>query len=255
MPAVFIGHGNPMNALDPDGVAVKWRELALSMPRPRAIVAISAHWYIPGTKVTAMSAPETIHDFGGFPRELFEVQYPAPGDPELASELVSLLTPVAVDLDHSWGLDHGTWSVLVHMYPEADIPIVQLSIDRTQRASFHYDLARRLSPVRDNGVLILGSGNLVHNLHAYSWGDRSGTPFPWAVEFESRAKELLASHEHGPLIAYESLGEAARQSIPTPDHYLPFIYTIALCRGGEELSYPVEGFDGGSISMLSVRIG
>jgi 4,5-DOPA dioxygenase extradiol len=219
------------------------------------ILAISAHWYVRGTKVTAMERPRTIHDFGGFPKELFEVQYPAPGNPELASHLIGLLSPTSVELDFTWGLDHGTWSVLTHMYPEADIPVVQLSIDRTQPASFHYDLAHRLSPLRDIGVLILGSGNLVHNLHAYSWGDHSGTPYPWAKEFETKARGLLESHEHGPLIAYETLGESALQSVPTPDHYLPFLYTVALCRGGESLSYPVEGFDGGSISMLSVQIG
>ena len=256
MPVVFAGHGNPMNALDRDGsVARAWKKLADDMPRPRAIVAVSAHWYIRGTKVTAMEQPKTIHDFGGFPQELFQMQYPAPGDPALASHLVGLLTPVTVDLDHEWGLDHGTWSVLVHMYPEADIPVVQLSIDRTRPPSAHYDLAQRLSPLRDDGVLILGSGNLVHNLHSYAWGDHTGTPYPWALEFETRAKELVARHEHGPLIAYESLGTAALQSVPTPDHYLPFLYAIALCRGDDNLSYPVEGFDGGSISMLSVQIG
>ncbi len=160
------------------------------MPRPRAIVAVSAHWYIRGTKVTAMERPQTIHDFGGFPKELFEVQYPAPGDPALASHLVGLLTPAVVDMDQEWGLDHGTWSVLVHIYPEADIPVVQLSIDRTRPPSAHYDLAQRLSPLRDDGVLILGSGNLVHNLHSYAWGDHTGTPYPWALEFETKAKQL-----------------------------------------------------------------
>lgn len=256
MPVVFVGHGNPMNALENDGpLARSWRQIGTGMPRPRAILAISAHWYVRGTKVTAMEKPRTIHDSGGFPAELFEIQYPAPGDPALASHLIGLLSPTPVDLDYGWGLDHGTWSVLVHMFPDADIPVVQLSIDRAQPAAFHYDLGHRLSPLRDDGVLILASGNLVHNLHAYSWGDHSGTPFPWALEFESKARELLAQHEHGPLIAYETLGVPALQSVPTPDHYLPFLYAIALCRGGADLSYPVEGYDGGSISMLSVRIG
>ena len=256
MPVLFIGHGNPMNALDNDGaLAHKWRDIATNIPRPRAIIAVSAHWYVRGTHVTAMERPRTIHDFGGFPKELFDVQYPAPGDPALASHLIGTLSPTSVELDYSWGLDHGTWSVLVHMYPDANIPVVQLSIDRGQPASFHYDLAHRLSPLRDDGVLILGSGNLVHNLHAYSWGGHVGTPYPWALEFETKTRELLAAHEHGPLIAYETMGPAALQSVPTPDHYLPFLYAIALCRGGEQLSYPVEGFDGGSISMLSVRIG
>jgi len=256
MPVVFAGHGNPMNALDRDGaVARAGNSLQTTCQGRERSSPVSAHWYIRGTKVTAMERPQTIHDFGGFPKELFEVQYPAPGDPALASHLVGLLTPAVVDMDQEWGLDHGTWSVLVHMYPEADIPVVQLSIDRTRPPSAHYDLAQRLSPLRDDGVLILGSGNLVHNLHSYAWGDHTGTPYPWALEFETKAKQLVASHEHGPLIAYESLGTAALQSVPTPDHYLPFLYAIALCRGNEDLSYPVEGFDGGSISMLTVRIG
>ncbi len=256
MPVVFAGHGNPMNALNRESkLARSWRAVGEGMPRPKAILAVSAHWYIRGTKVTAMESPRTIHDFGGFPEELYAMRYPAPGDPALAARLVSMLAPTIVEQDQSWGLDHGTWSVLTHMFPDADIPVVQLSIDRGQPASFHYDLAQRLSPLRDEGVLILGSGNLVHNLHAYSWGDHVGTAYPWAVEFETKARELIASHNHGPLIAYETLGEAALQSVPTPDHYLPFIYTIALCGGREELSYPVEGFDGGSISMLTVQIG
>lgn len=256
MPVVFVGHGNPMNALNRDSLlARRWRQVGEDMPRPRAIVSISAHWYVRETKVTAMDSPRTIHDFGGFPEELYEIEYPAPGDPLLASHLVALLTPTSVELDYAWGLDHGTWSVLTHMFPAADIPVVQLSIDRNQPASFHYDLAQRLSPLRDDGVLILGSGNLVHNLHAYSWGDHSGTAYPWALEFETRARTLLAAHEHGPLIAYETLGEPALQSVPTPDHYLPFLYSIALCREGDALSFPVEGFDGGSISMLTLRIG
>lgn len=255
-PVVFVGHGNPMNALNHDSeLARRWRRIGEAMPRPRAIVSVSAHWYIRGTKVTAMEAPRTIHDFGGFPRELYEMQYPAPGDPQLAARLVALLTPTNVELDVSWGLDHGTWSVLTHMFPDADIPVVQLSIDRNQPAAFHYDLAQRLSPLRDEGILIFGSGNLVHNLHAYSWGDHSGAAYPWALEFETKARELIQAHEHGPLIAYETLGPPALQSVPTPDHYLPFIYAIALCRGEESLSYPVEGFDGGSISMLSMQIG
>jgi 4,5-DOPA dioxygenase extradiol len=256
MPVLFVGHGNPMNALNRESLLARsWRAIGQGMPRPRAILAVSAHWYIRGTRVTAQVAPPTIHDFGGFPEELYEIQYPAPGDPQLAAQLISLLTPTSVELDASWGLDHGTWSVLTHMFPDADIPVVQLSIDRDQPASFHYDLAQKLQPLRDDGVLILGSGNLVHNLHAYSWGDHSGTAYPWALEFETTARELIARHEHGPLIAYETLGEPALQSVPTPDHYLPFIYAIALCRGGEQYGYPVEGFDGGSISMLTMQIG
>nr|ANA08036.1 catalytic LigB subunit of aromatic ring-opening dioxygenase family protein [uncultured bacterium 5G4] len=256
MPVVFVGHGNPMNAVTPSRYGDAWAELARAMPKPKAIVCVSAHWYVRGTKVTAMERPETIHDFGGFPKELFEVQYPAPGEPQLARQIADLLKATPVELDEeSWGLDHGTWSVLVHMYPEAVVPVVQLSIDRREPALFHYELGSRLSALREEGVLILASGNLVHNLHAYSWGAREEMAFDWAREFESLAKELLASHNHEPLIAYETLGRAADLSIPTPDHYLPFLYAISLCRGGESLSYPVDGFDGGSISMLSIRIG
>jgi len=170
------------------------------MPKPKAIVCVSAHWYIRGTKVTAMQRPRTLHDFGGFPAELFQVQYPAPGEPELAAQIADLLKATPVELDEeSWGLDHGTWSVLVHMYPEADVPVVQLSIDRREPALFHYELGARLAPLREQGVLVLASGNLVHNLHAYSWGSRGEMAFVWAVEFEGLAKELLATHEHEPL--------------------------------------------------------
>ncbi len=256
MPALFIGHGNPLNAIKHSSYSEAWQDLAAAIPKPRAILCISAHWYIRGTRVTSMERPPTIHDFGGFPQELFEVQYPAPGNPALAARVKQLLmaTPVELD-DQSWGLDHGTWSVLVHMYPEADIPVVQLSIDATEPALFHYELGARLGALRDEGVLILGSGNLVHNLHAYSWGGHEGMAFDWSREFEAGARELLAAHNHEPLIAYETLGTPAALAIPTPDHYLPFLYAIAQCRGGETVTYPVEGFDGRSISMLSVRIG
>ena len=255
LPALFVGHGNPMNAITANPYTEAWRAMAASFPKPRAILCISAHWYVRGTKVTSMPKPRTIHDFGGFPEELFAVEYPAPGDPQLAARVADLLkvTPVELD-DHSWGLDHGAWSILEQMYPQADVPVVELSIDRSQPALFHYELGARLSPLRDEGVLILASGNLVHNLHAYSWGEREGQPFDWALEFESTAKRLLEAHDHEPLIAYETLGTPAALSAPTPDHYLPFLYAIALCRGGERVRYPVEGFDGRSISMLSVQI-
>jgi 4,5-DOPA dioxygenase extradiol len=255
MPVIFVGHGNPMNAITPNPYADGWRSIAASIPKPRAVICVSAHWYIRGTKVTAMVAPPTIHDFGGFPPELYAVEYPAPGEPKFAARVADLLRPTNVALDRSWGLDHGTWSVLVHMFPKADIPVIQLSIDRTQPASFHYELGKRLSAFRDEQVLILASGNLVHNLHAYSWGNRQGQPFEWALEFEAKVKKLVSAHDHDPLIAYETLGRPAALSAPTPDHYLPFLYAIALCRGDEPLSYPVEGFDGGSISMLAARIG
>jgi len=255
MPAIFFGHGNPLNALLRNQYTEAWSNLGNSVPRPKAMLCISAHWYLPGTAVTAMERPRTIHDFGGFPRELYEVQYPAPGSPELARQVRDLLAPVSVELDEtSWGLDHGTWSVLCHVFPNADIPVVQLSIDDTQPPEFHYELGKRLSPLRDEGVLIVGSGNLVHNLHTYAWGRHNVEPFDWAVRFEKIARDLLAKGEYAPLVDYESLGRDALLSAPTPDHYLPLLYVIGSSRPGAEVSFPVEGFDGGSISMLTVQI-
>jgi 4,5-DOPA dioxygenase extradiol len=202
-----------------------------------------------------MDRPRTIHDFGGFPRPLYEVRYEAPGDPGLATRVHELLAPIDVKLDQHWGLDHGAWSVLVHIFPQADVPIVQLSIDRTEPAIFHYEIGKRLVPLRDEQVLIVGSGNLVHNLHTYAWGRQAVEPFDWAVRFEDRVRKLLVSGDHGPLIDYETMGRDAMLSVPTPDHYLPLLYAIALRTEGEDLSFPVEGIDGGSVSMLSVRIG
>jgi 4,5-DOPA dioxygenase extradiol len=255
MPAVFFGHGNPMNAIQQNAYTEAWRSIGRAMPRPRAILSVSAHWYLPGTWVTAVESPRTIHDFGGFPRELFEVTYPAPGNPALASRVQSLLAPVPVGRDTQWGLDHGTWSVLCHVFPEADIPVVQLSIDETQPGAFHYELGKRLAPLRDEGVLIMGTGNLVHNLHAYGWGRRVVAPYDWALRFEERARAMLRDGEDGPLIAYESMGRDAVLSVPTPDHYLPLLYVLPLRRPDDRVRFPVEGFDGGSVSMLSVQIG
>jgi 4,5-DOPA dioxygenase extradiol len=255
-PAIFFGHGNPLNALLRNQYTEGWSTIGNSLSQPKAVLCISAHWYLPGTAVTAMVQPSTIHDFGGFPRELYEVQYPAPGSPELARCVQSLLAPVVVELDEeSWGLDHGTWSVLCHVFPNADIPVVQLSIDETQPPEFHYELAKLLAPLRGEGVLIVGSGNLVHNLHTYAWGRHDVEPFDWAVRFERLARELLLKADHAPLIDYESLGRDALLSAPTPDHYLPLLYVIGASRPGDEVRFPVEGFDGGSISMLSVQIG
>jgi 4,5-DOPA dioxygenase extradiol len=255
MPAIFFGHGNPMNALARNEYTQSWANIGATLPRPRAVLCVSAHWYLPGTMVTAMPAPRTIHDFGGFPRELYEVQYPAPGDAELASRIKDLLAPLPVELDQRWGLDHGTWSVLCHVFPDADIPVLQLSIDETQPAEFHYETGRRLAPLRDEGVLIMGSGNLVHNLHAYAWGRHVVEPLEWAARFEARARELLLEGDDAPLVNYEKLGRDAMLSAPTPDHYLPLLYVIALRRKGDDVSFPVEGFDGGSISMLTVQMG
>ena len=255
-PAIFFGHGNPLNALLRNHYTEGWANIGNSLPRPKAILCISAHWYLPGTAVTAMEKPRTIHDFGGFPRELYQVQYPAPGSPELARRVKELLAPVEVQLDEeTWGLDHGTWSVLCHVFPNADIPVVQLSIDETQPPEFHYELGARLAPLRDEEVLIVGSGNLVHNLHTYAWGRHNVEPFDWAVRFEKLARELLLKSEQQPLVDYESLGRDALLSAPTPDHYLPLLYVLGSRRPDDEVSFPVEGFDGGSISMLTVRIG
>lgn len=256
MPCIFFGHGNPMNALARNPYTDAWNEVGRALPRPRAILAISAHWYIPAVAVTAMEAPRTIHDFGGFPRELFEVQYPAPGSPELAARVAELLRPTAVAQDEQhWGLDHGTWSVLCHVFPEADIPVIQLSIDETKPAAFHYELGSRLGTLRDEGILVIGSGNLIHNLHTYAWGKHDVGPFDWALRFEAAARDLMIAGDHDPLISYEALGRDAVLSAPTPDHYLPLIYILGMQREDDAVSFPVEGFDGGSISMTSVQIG
>ncbi len=255
MPAVFFGHGNPMNALTRNQWSEAWAAVGVSLPRPRAVLCISAHWYVPGTLVTAMQAPRTIHDFGGFPQELYDVEYPAPGDPELARRLQALLTPVPAKLDDSWGLDHGTWSVFRHVYPDAEVPVVQLSIDETQPAAFHYELGKKLAPLRDEGILVVASGNVVHNLRAYAWGEDAPDPYDWAVSFERKAKELMLAGDHEALVDYKNIGRDATLSVPTPDHYLPLLYVLATRRKGDDVAFPVEGIDGRSISMLTVRIG
>jgi len=255
MPAIFFGHGNPLNALQDNAWTEGWAAVGRDIPRPEAILCVSAHWYLPATLVTAQERPRTIHDFGGFPRELYEVQYPAPGDPELAKRVRDLLAPAPVGLDEGWGLDHGTWSVLCHVFPQADVPVIQLSIDETQPAEFHYELAGRLAPLRDEGVLVMGSGNLVHNLHAYAWGRYAAEPLEWAVRFETLARGLLLAGDDRPLVNYEGLGRDAMLAAPTPDHYLPLLYVLAQRREGEPVSFPVEGFDGGSVSMLTIRVG
>ena len=255
MPVIFFGHGNPMNALERNAYTEGWAAIGRQIPRPKGIVCVSAHWYLPATLVTAMPRPRTIHDFGGFPRALFEVQYPAPGSPQLARRVQELLAPMPVGLDETWGLDHGTWSVLCHVYPDADIPIVQLSIDETQHSSVHHSIGQRLAPLRDEGILVMGSGNLVHNLHTYAWGRHTPEPFEWAIRFENAARGLLLAGDHGPLIAYENLGHDAVLSVPTPDHYLPLLYVMGSRLEGDKVAFPIEGIDGGSVSMLTVQIG
>lgn len=255
LPAIFFGHGNPMNALSNNDYTEAWRLFGERTPKPRAVLAISAHWFVPETGVTVSTAPRTIHDFGGFPRELYEVQYPAPGDPVLARRVQQMLAPTPVTLDSSWGLDHGTWSVLRHVYPAADVPIVQLSIDESQPAAFHFELGRKLAALRSEGVLVVGSGNLVHNLHAYAWGRHMPEPYEWAIDFETKAKGLLLAGDYKPLIEYEKLGPEALLSVPTPDHYLPLLYVIGTSQRDDTVTFPVEGVDGGSISMLTVQVG
>jgi 4,5-DOPA dioxygenase extradiol len=255
MPTIFFGHGNPMNALQRNAWTEGWMAIGKAMARPRAILAVSAHWYLPGTHVTVMDAPRTIHDFGGFPQALYEVAYPAPGDRELAARVQRLLAPLDVGSDTQLGLDHGTWSVLCHVFPQADVPVVQLSIDETQPPSFHYELGKRLAPLREEGILVIGSGNVVHNLHAYAWGKHPVEPFDWAVRFERRIRELLETGHHEPIVEYETLGRDAMLSAPTPDHYLPLLYVLGAREKGEAVTFPVEGVDGGSISMLTVQFG
>jgi 4,5-DOPA dioxygenase extradiol len=255
MPIIFFGHGNPMNALSKNAYTDGWAAIGNSMPRPSAVLSVSAHWYLPTCAVTANLAPPTIHDFGGFPNELYQVEYRAPGSPDLARRIQDLLDPVSVELDESWGLDHGTWAVLRHVFPGADIPVVQLSIDETRPPQFHYEIGKRLAALRSEGVLVVGSGNIVHNLHSYAWGAQGMAPFDWAGRFEKHARELLLKGDDAPLIAYDRLGRDARLSIPTPEHYLPLLYVIAARRKGEQVRFPVEGVDGGSVSMLAVQVG
>ena len=255
MPTIFFGHGNPMNAVMKNSYTEAWATVGSSVPRPKAILCVSAHWYIPGVAVTAMSSPRTIHDFGGFPQELYAVQYPAPGSPGLAQRVSELLAPLPVLLNQDWGLDHGTWSVLCHVFPDADIPVVQLSIDETRPPEFHYQLGKQLQPLRDEGVLVIGSGNIIHNLHTYAWGKHEVEPFDWAVRFETLARQVLLRGDDAILVDYESLGSDGMLAAPTPDHYLPLLFVLGLRRENDTVSFPVEGFDGGSISMLSVQIG
>ncbi|HWR16904.1 MAG TPA: 4,5-DOPA dioxygenase extradiol [Terriglobales bacterium] len=255
MPAIFFGHGNPMNALLHNTYTEQWAAIGARVPRPKAILCISAHWYVEDAAVTVSTAPRTIHDFGGFPRELYEVQYSAPGEPDVARRVQQLLAPLPVRLDDRWGLDHGAWSVLRHVYPRADVPVVQLSIDERQPASFHYEIGERLAPLREEGILIAGSGNVVHNLHTYAWGRRPQEPYDWTVSFERRVREVILAGEHKPLIDYEKrLGREALLAAPTPDHYLPLLYVVGTRASSESVSFPVEGVDGGSISMLAVQL-
>jgi 4,5-DOPA dioxygenase extradiol len=256
MPAIFFGHGNPLNALQQNAFTTNWVAIGAVLPRPKAILCISAHWYVEESAVTISTAPKTIHDFGGFPKELYQVRYPAPGDPELAARVQNLLAPLPVRFDESWGIDHGTWSVLLHVYPKADVPVVQLSINASQSPAFHYELGQRLAVLREEGILIMGSGNLVHNLQAYAWRDPAAGPYEWAVSFEQRLKQALLADQTEALIDYKhKLGPDFRLAVPTPDHYLPMLYVLGARQTSEAVSFPVEGIEGGSISMLAVQLG
>jgi 4,5-DOPA dioxygenase extradiol len=252
-PALFLGHGSPMQAIEPSRFTAAWEQLGRELPRPRAILAVSAHWYGRGTAVTAQAKPRTIHDFYGFPPALYALQYPAPGEPLLAARVAALLAPTAVRLDAEWGLDHGAWSVLRYLYPRADIPVIQLSLDASLSGPQHYALAQRLAPLRDEGVLVLGSGNVVHNLRMLQF-DPAATAPPWAESFNAAVRAGVQSGQHAALAAYESLDAGAALSVPTPEHYLPLLYVLALVRAGDAVSMPIDGMDLGSISMLSVLI-
>lgn len=257
MPVLFIGHGSPMNAIEDNIFSKRWQQMGKEIPTPKAVVVVSAHWLTKGTMVTAMPNPKTIHDFGGFPQALFDVQYPAPGSPELATEIQKLITNPAVELNHDWGLDHGTWSVIKHMYPDADIPVLQLSIDYYKPAAYHYELAKQLLSLRKKGVLIIGSGNMVHNLRMVAW-DKLNEPeygFDWALEMNDVFKNKISNGFHKELIQYEKLHKAATLAIPTPDHYYPLLYILALQTDNDKVEFFNDKAVGGSLTMTSVRIG
>jgi 4,5-DOPA dioxygenase extradiol len=257
MPVLFMGHGSPMNGIEDNEFTRKWESIAKEITQPAAVLCISAHWLTRGTHVTAMNNPKTIHDFGGFPQELFQVQYPAPGDPALAAETSKLIQSTNVGLDHDWGLDHGCWSVVKRMYPEANIPVLQLSIDYHQSPGYHYQLAQELSALRKKGVLILGSGNMVHNLRMVDWQhfDVPNYGFDWAQEMNEKFKTNIYSKEHSRLINYTELGPAAKLAIPTPDHYYPLLYALALQDQKEEVEIFNDQYVAGSLTMTSVKIG
>ncbi|HEX9206533.1 MAG TPA: 4,5-DOPA dioxygenase extradiol [Candidatus Deferrimicrobiaceae bacterium] len=252
MPALFVGHGSPMNAIEENAFSRAWAEAAAPLSRPEAILCISAHWETAGTQVTAMERPRTIHDFHGFPRPLFEVRYPAPGSPGLARLVRETVRATPVEDDFRWGLDHGAWSVLRRMFPPAEVPVVQLSLDRTKDPAFHYALGRELLPLRKKGILIVGSGNIVHNLGRMVWKD---TAYDWAVEFDERVKGLILSGDHEAIVGYPELGEAASLSVPSNEHYLPLLYVLALQEEGDRIGFFAERVTLGSISMRSLRIG
>lgn len=256
MPVLFIGHGSPMNGILDNSFSQGWADMARKIPVPKAVLVVSAHWETKGTRITAMDSPQTIHDFGGFPRALYEVQYPAPGDPTLAREAAMMAQSAEIDLDHDWGLDHGAWTVVRHMYPDASIPVLQLSIDYTKGGQYHYELATELQALRHKGVLVIGSGNMVHNLRMVAWDkldDNYG--FDWALQMNDTFKQLIADGSHQRLVQYEKLGPEARLAIPTPEHYLPLVYTLGLSTSKDSVQFFNDHPVGGSLTMTSVKFG
>lgn len=257
MPLLFLGHGSPMNAIEENQFVSGFRDVAKTLPKPTAILCISAHWFTNGIKVTAMENPPTIHDFGGFPRELFQVQYPAKGSPTLAKETKEILAPTPVELDEKWGLDHGAWSVIKHLYPNADVPVMQMSIDYTKPPQYHYDLAKRLNSLRKKGILIIGSGNIIHNLRLVDFQnfDKDNYGYDWAIEARETVNKYLQNGDYQPLINYSTLSKAVQLAVPTPDHYLPLIYTLGLQEREEKITLFNDKLVAGSLSMTSVKIG
>ena len=257
MPVLFVGHGSPMYVIEENEFTRTWQKLGEEIPTPKAILCISAHWETRGTQVTAMPKPPTIHDFGGFPGELYEIQYPAPGDPELANEIIQTIQHMKVQPDDKWGLDHGAWSVIMRMFPKAEIPVIQMSLDYNKTPLEHYELAKELASFRDKGILIIGSGNLVHNLHKVAWDkpDDEEYGFDWALEANDTFKNLIQSNHHKELINYNLLGKAVQMAVPTPDHYLPLLYALALKNESETVSFFNDKAVMGSLTMTSLKIG
>ena len=253
MPALFIGHGSPMNALERNRYTEVWRTLGAALPRPKAVLCISAHWLTRGLAVTAMPNPRTIHDFGGFPQALFDMRYPAPGNAALAQRVCEVLQPLPVALDMEWGLDHGAWSVLVHLFPKTDVPVLQLSLDATQPEAFHYAIGQKLAVLRDEGVLILGSGNVVHNLRRLNM--QSGATYDWATRFETFARRAITVRDHSALIDWQAQGADAALSVPTPEHYWPLLPVLGAQMADEDAEIVIDGIELGSISMLTVKVG
>jgi len=256
MPVLFLGHGNPMNAIRENEFTRGFREISASIPRPKIILCISAHWETSGTFVTAMESPKTIHDFRGFPKELYEVNYPAPGDPIFAGEIKQLINATELGLDYHWGLDHGAWSVIRHLYPEADIPVIQMSLDYNQPPEFHYVLGQQLIQLRNKGVLIVGSGNMVHNLKMVDWKnmDKISYGFDWALEARSKMNQFILEDNHDAMIHYSKNGKSFELAIPTPDHFLPLLYILALKDKNDKISFYNDQAVGGSLTMTSVKI-